>query len=65
MDNKEAEEVLEELYQVRPEKLNDKTKRLFEAIMIIANERDYYKNKYEELKEFSKSIRDCNKEFEL
>ena len=65
MDNKEANKVLEELYQVRPEKLNDKAKRLFEAIMSIANERDYYKNKYEELKELSKSIRDCNEEFEL
>lgn len=43
MDNKEAEKVLEELYQVRPEKLTDKAKRLFEAIMKIADERDSVK----------------------
>ena len=43
MDNKEVEKVLEELYQVRPEKLNDKAKRLFEAIMKIADERDSVK----------------------
>lgn len=36
MSNDEANKVLEELYQVRPEKLNDKAKRLFEAIMKIA-----------------------------
>ena len=37
MDNKEVEKVLEELQGVRPEKLNDKAKRLFEAIMKIAD----------------------------
>ena len=36
MDNKEVEKVLEELQGVRPEKLNDKAKRLFEVIMKIA-----------------------------
>ena len=40
MDNKEVEKVLEELHEVRPEKLNDKAKRLFEAIMKIADGRD-------------------------
>ena len=40
MSNEEANQVLKELYEVRPEKLNDKAKRLFEAIMIIANSRD-------------------------
>ena len=40
MNNKEVNEVLEELYQVRPDKLNDKAKRLFEAIMKIADARD-------------------------
>ena len=32
MSNEECEKVLKELYEVRPEKLNDKAKRLFEAI---------------------------------
>lgn len=40
MSNEETNKVLEELHEVRPEKLNDKAKRLFEAIMTIANSRD-------------------------
>ena len=40
MNKEEAQKVLEELYEVRPELLNDKAKRLFEAIMKIADERD-------------------------
>ena len=43
MTNEEANKVLEELHEVRPEKLNDKAKRLFEAIMEIADERDSVK----------------------
>ena len=37
MSNEEANKVLKELYEVRPEKLNDKAKRLFETIMKIAD----------------------------
>lgn len=40
MSNEECEKVLKELDGVRPEKLNDKAKRLFEAIMTIADGRD-------------------------
>lgn len=40
MNNEEANQVLQELNEVRPEMLNDKAKRLFEAIMKIADERD-------------------------
>lgn len=40
MDNKEVEKVLEELQEVRPEKLTGEAKRLFEAIMIIADRKD-------------------------
>ena len=36
MKDKDVENVLIELENVRPEKLNDKAKRLFEAIMKIA-----------------------------
>ena len=43
MKDKEVEKVLEKLQQVRPEKLNDKAKRLFEAMMKIADERDSVK----------------------
>lgn len=45
MSNEECEKVLKELDGVRPEKLNDKAKRLFEAIMKIADQRDLYKQK--------------------
>lgn len=37
MSNEECEKVLKELEDVRPEMLNDKAKRLFEAIMKIAD----------------------------
>lgn len=40
MDNKEVEKVLEELQKVRSEKLTGEAKRLFEAIMIIADRKD-------------------------
>lgn len=40
MNNKEVEKVLEELQEVRAEKLTGEAKRLFEAIMIIADARD-------------------------
>ena len=40
MSNEEVEQVLKELDEVQPEKLNDKAKRLFEAIMTIADSRD-------------------------
>ena len=43
MKIEEANKVLEELYEVGPEKLNDKAKRLFEAMMKIADERDSVK----------------------
>ena len=37
MSNEEANQILKELYEVSPEKLNDEAKRLFEAIMKIAD----------------------------
>lgn len=43
MTEKEAQKVLDELNTVRIEVLNDKAKRLFEAIMKIADERDELK----------------------
>ena len=47
MTNEEAQKALKELEEVRPEKLNDEAKRLFEAIMKIADERDLLKEKTE------------------
>ena len=40
ISEEETQKVLDELYAVRPEMLNDKAKRLFDAIMQIADDRD-------------------------
>ena len=40
MAEKEAQEVLDELNEIKPEQLEGNSKRLFEAIMQIADERD-------------------------
>lgn len=53
MTNEQARKVLDELQGVRPEMLNGEAKRLFEAIMKIADERDELKK---ELKEKDKQI---------
>lgn len=47
MTNEEAQKVLDELQGVRPEVLNGEAKRLFEAIMKIADERDKIKQEYD------------------
>lgn len=47
MTNEQAQKVLDELQWVRPEKLNGEAKRLFEAIMKIADERDKIKQEYD------------------
>ena len=53
MTTEQAQKVLDELQGVRPEMLNGEAKRLFEAIMKIADERDELKQK---LKEVNKGI---------
>ncbi len=47
MTNEQAQKVLDELQWVRPEKLNGEAKRLFEAIMKIADERDKIEQEYD------------------
>ena len=47
MTNEQAQKVLDELQGVRPEKLNGEAKRLFEAIMLIADERDKIEQEYD------------------
>ncbi len=47
MTNEQAQKVLDEMQGVRPEKLNGEAKRLFEAIMKIADERDKIKQEYD------------------
>ena len=51
MTNEQAQQVLDEMQGVRPEQLNDEAKRLFEAIMKIADERDELKEELEMLKD--------------
>ena len=53
LSNEEVEQCIKELTEVRPEKLDDKSLRLFKAIMQIIDERDelrvqrdYYKREY-------------------
>lgn len=47
MTNEQAQNVLDELQCVRPEKLNGEAKRLFEAIMKISDERDKIKQEHD------------------
>ena len=47
MTGEEAQKVLDELNTVRIEVLNDEAKRLFEAIITIADERDKIKQEYD------------------
>lgn len=47
MTNEQAQKILDKLQESRPEQLKGEAKRLFEAIMKIADERDKIKQKYD------------------
>lgn len=47
MTKEQAQQALDEMQELRPEQLEGATKRLFEAIMKIANERDKIKQEYD------------------
>ena len=51
MNKEEIEDILEELHLVRPEILKPKAKKLFEAIMSIADERDESQQENKQLKD--------------
>ena len=51
MNKEEIKDILEELHLVRPEILKPKAKKLFEAIMSIADERDELQQKNKQLKD--------------
>lgn len=59
---KEAQKVLDELQGVRPEKLTGEAKRLFDAIMLIADGRD---KAYKELEEKDKIIEELTKKIKI
>ena len=60
MTGEEAQKVLDELNTVRIEVLNDKAKRLFEAIMKIADIKDKL---FEENKKLRKELEECQKKY--
>lgn len=61
MTEKEAQKILDELQEVRPEVLNGETKKLFETIMKIADERDELKNKVIEKDNRIEQLENMNK----
>lgn len=60
MTREEAQKVLDELNTVRIEVLNDEAKRLFEAIMKIADIKDKL---FEENKKLRKELEECQKKY--
>ena len=58
MTQKEAQNVLDELNNVHPEMLNENAKRLFEAIMKIADERDELQARNKELEKENENFAD-------
>lgn len=56
MTEKELQDILDELHQVDIEHLNEKALRLFKAIMKIADQRDLYKQKLDEIENADLSI---------
>lgn len=70
MDENEKEMILSRFLKCQPEDLLGNEKKLFDAIMKIADERDTYKRENQVLKkkiEYYKMTagRDCSEEFEL
>lgn len=61
MSNEEAQKILDELHEVNIEHLTDEAKRLFEAVMKIANERDMLRQENEQLKEYKWMYESLNK----
>lgn len=63
MTNEQAQKVLDELNTVRIEVLNDEAKRLFEAIMSIADERDELRQKVKEINKGINSLMQSRKKW--
>ena len=57
MSKEEIKDILEELHLVRPEILKPKAKKLFEAIICIADERDILLKQNQKYKEVIDKIR--------
>lgn len=63
MNIEEANKVLEEMHEVRSEMLDGRAKRLFEAIMSIADERDESNRKIKNAIEYIESRISLNLDF--
>lgn len=46
IDKEEIEKLIEEMTKARPDQLSEEGKKLFDTIMTIIDERDYYKARY-------------------
>lgn len=63
MTTEQAQKVLDELNKVRPEQLEGKARRLFEAIMSIADERDELRQKVKEINKGINSLMQSRKKW--
>lgn len=63
MTKEQVQQVLDELNEVKPEKLEGNSKRLFEAIMSIADERDELRQKVKEINKGINSLMQSRKKW--
>lgn len=64
MNSDELIEILKEFHNTRYDKLEGEPKRLFDAIMKIADERDMYKQEIKNAKKYINEYLDANEENE-
>lgn len=63
MTKEQVQQVLDELNEIKPEKLEGNSKRLFEAIMSIADERDELRQKVKEINKGINSLMQSRKKW--
>ncbi len=63
MTKEQVQQVLDELNEIKPEKLEGNLKRLFEAIMSIADERDELRQKVKEINKGINSLMQSRKKW--
>ena len=63
MTKEQVQQVLDELNEVKPEKLEGNSKRLFEAIMSITDERDELRQKVKEINKGINSLMQSRKKW--
>lgn len=63
MTKEQVQQVLDELNEIKPEKLEGNSKRLFETIMSIADERDELRQKVKEINKGINSLMQSRKKW--